>query len=238
VDKRPAAVRRMFGAIAPVYDLMNTLMSAGAHRAWRRRAARRCAGARRVLDVATGTGDMAAAVGGRVVGIDSARPMLARARRKYGLALAEADALRLPFPDGAFDACTVAFGVRNFADLEAGLRELARVLAPGGRLVILELVMPPGLVTAAYLSRWIPWLARRVAGSRADAYRYLADSIAGFAGADELGRRVEGAGLREARVERFGFGFACLVTATRPAAGGPAGASAAPAPTTPAPPRA
>jgi demethylmenaquinone methyltransferase/2-methoxy-6-polyprenyl-1,4-benzoquinol methylase len=215
-DKSPLKIRRMFAAITPVYDLMNRLMSAGADARWRRAAARRCAGARRVLDVATGTGDMAAAVGRGVVGLDCTRAMMERARRKYGLPLVEGDALRLPFRDGSFDACTVAFGVRNFADLDRGLREMARVLAPGGRMVILELVMPGGRWTSAYLARFIPALARVVAG-RSEAYRYLAESIADFARADELRRRVESAGYAGVTVERLTLGFACIVTATRSA---------------------
>lgn len=205
----------MFAAIAPVYDLMNTLMSAGAHVRWRRRAAAYCRGARRVLDVATGTGDMAAAVRAPVVGLDCTRPMLRRARVKYALPLVEGDALRLPFRAGTFDAVTIAFGVRNFADLGVGLRELARVLAPGGRLIVLELVMPPAALPAVWLARGIPALARAVVGRRADAYAYLAASIADFARAEELRRRVEAAGLLDARVTPLTFGFACVVTGTR-----------------------
>lgn len=228
MDKSPTRIRGMFGAIAPVYDLMNTLMSAGAHAQWRRRAARLCRGARRVLDVATGTGDMAHAVRAPVVGLDCTRPMLRRARRKYALPLVEGDALRMPFPDGAFDAVTIAFGVRNFADLDAGLREMGRVLSPGGRLVVLELVMPPAALPAVWLARGIPALARAVVGRRADAYAYLAGSIADFARADELRGRVEAAGFAEARVTPLTFGFACIVTATRPASPTPASSATAP----------
>jgi demethylmenaquinone methyltransferase/2-methoxy-6-polyprenyl-1,4-benzoquinol methylase len=217
-DKSPARIRRLFARITPIYDRMNTLMSAGAHHRWRARAARLCAGARRVLDVATGTGDMAAALrGASVVGLDCTRPMLRRARLKYGLPLVAGDALHLPFRDAAFDACTIAFGVRNFVDLDAGLRELARVLVPGGRLVVLELVLPPGRAAAAVLRRWVPLLGRAAAGPHAEAYRYLTESILDFAPADDLRRRLEAAGLVDAAVHPQAFGLACIVTATRPA---------------------
>ena len=228
MDKTPQKIREMFTSITPFYDAMNRLLSVGHDVRWRRRAARFCRGARRVLDVATGTGDMAGALrDAQVVGLDCTRAMMRLARRKYGLPLVEGDALRLPFPDGTFDACTIAFGVRNFVDLQAGLREMARVLTPRGRMVILELVMPDRGAAAALLSRWVPGMARLVVGSRANAYRYLADSIADFARADQLRQHVEAAGLADVTVHPQTLGFACIVTATRPDASAAGAASAA-----------
>src|SRR5918911_4215710 len=144
-------VQAMFDRIASVYDLMNSLMTAGLHHRWRARAADLAAvgpGAR-VLDVATGTGDLAielagrVAPGGEVVGSDFSEGMLERARRKAPeLRFEWGDALRLPYEDDAFAAATVGFGARNFADLEQGLREMARVVRPGGKVVILEITTP------------------------------------------------------------------------------------------------
>lgn len=222
LDKSPPKIRRMFEAIVPVYDLMNRLMSAGADRAWRRNAAAHCKGARRVLDVACGTGDLAATIGApTVVGADFTRAMLRRARAKHRsrAAWTAADALRLPHPDAAFDAVTIAFGVRNFADLRRGLRELRRVLRPGGRLVILELVMPDrGAARRAYtlyLGGWIPSLGRVLAPGPTAAYRYLADSIQDFGTAEDLAKIVRDAGFTKVAVEPQTMGVAAIVTGLR-----------------------
>ncbi|HEY6031571.1 MAG TPA: ubiquinone/menaquinone biosynthesis methyltransferase, partial [Gaiellaceae bacterium] len=143
----PDAVRTMFDRIAPVYDAMNRVMTAGLDRRWRRITAEAVVReGDAVLDAACGTGDLALAdakAGGRVTGLDFSERMLERARRKGpGLEWVQGDALALPFPDASFDAATVGFGVRNLDDLEAGLRELRRVLKPGGRLGVLEITRP------------------------------------------------------------------------------------------------
>src|SRR5450755_4380131 len=150
-------VRAMFDRIAGVYDLMNTAMTAGLHRHWRERAAElaRVGPGSRVLDVATGTGDLAIELarhvspGGEVVGCDFAEGMLTRARAKAARDGGDvvprfewADALELPYPDDSFDAATVGFGARNFTDLPRGLQEMARVVRPGGRVVVLEITTP------------------------------------------------------------------------------------------------
>jgi len=161
-------VRTMFDRIAGVYDLMNTAMTAGMHHRWRQRAADRAelGPGDAALDVCCGTGDLAielaARVGpeGTVVGCDFSEPMLELARRKAGdrelsqVRFEWADALELPYPNGAFDAVTVGFGARNLADLDGGLRELARVLRPGGRLVILEITQPRRPPLSTFYSLW------------------------------------------------------------------------------------
>lgn len=212
----------MFASIAPVYDLMNKLMSGGSDRTWRKNAAAHCKGARRVLDVACGTGDLAAEIRApTVVGSDFTRAMLRKARTKYRARAAwmAADALRLPHPDGAFDAVTIAFGVRNFADLRRGLRELRRVLRPGGRLVILELVMPDrGVAKKAYslyLDGWIPSLGRALAPGPMAAYRYLSESIQEFGVAADLAKIVRDVGFEQVDVEPQTMGVAAIVTGVK-----------------------
>ena len=157
----------MFDRIARVYDLLNTVMTAGLHHRWRERAAdlARVGPGSRVLDVATGTGDLAielarrVAPGGEVVGSDFSEAMLARARTKPKPAGAElrfewGDALELPFADGTFDAATVGFGARNFSDLARGLEEMARVVRPGGRVVVLEFTSPTRAPLSLFYSLW------------------------------------------------------------------------------------
>jgi ubiquinone/menaquinone biosynthesis methyltransferase len=191
---RPAArVRAMFDRIAPRYDLLNHLLSLGTDFGWRRRAVAAIAPARgeRVLDLCCGTGDLALALaraGARVTGADFSAPMLRRALGKAhraggDLSLCAADALALPFRGGSFDAAAVAFGVRNLAEPLAGLRELRRVLRPGGRLVVLEFARPRAALLRRlhrlYLRTALPAAGFLVAGD-ADAYRYLGESIGNF----------------------------------------------------------
>ncbi len=217
-------VTAMFDEIAPVYDRLNTLMTAGRDGAWRRAAVRACGvppgGA--VVDVACGTGRLsgllAEAVGpfGRVVGVDLSEAMVARARRDYRdvvqLRFEVANALALPFEDGAFDAATIAFGLRNLADYETGFRELARVVRPGGRVVCLELTMPRprlwGRTFQATFRRMAP-LAGRLAGV-GDAYRYLPTSLDGFPDAEVLAATMLRAGLAEVAFRRLGLGSVAL----------------------------
>ena len=205
-------VRAMFDRIARVYDLLNTLMTAGLHHRWRERAAdlAHVGPGARVLDVATGTGDLAielarrVAPGGAVVGSDFSEEMLARARRKPQPAGAElrfewGDALELPFADGSFDAATVGFGARNFSDLSRGLQEMVRVVRPGGRVVVLEFTSPTRPPLSIFYSLWfdrvVPLLGR-LAGDP-DAYSYLPDSVKRFPVPAGLAAELERAGLRE-----------------------------------------
>ncbi len=208
----------MFDRIAGLYDRMNTVMTAGLHHQWRRRAtdlARlECGG--RALDVATGTGDLAlelasrVAPGGEVVGIDFSERMLELARAKADARAASlggvrvrfesGNALALAYPDGAFDAATVAFGARNFSDLGRGLAEMARVVRPGGRVVVLEITTPRRPPLSTFFEMWfdhvVPALGRAV---DSQAYSYLPSSVKRFPAPDELAEQMWTSGLREIR---------------------------------------
>ncbi|HXF98967.1 MAG TPA: class I SAM-dependent methyltransferase [Gaiellaceae bacterium] len=217
----PEAVRRMFDRIAPVYDAMNRLMTAGLDRRWRRLAAREAVWpGDRVLDACCGTGDLALEAerrGGRVVGLDLSQRMLERAKRKSGtIEWVQGDVLALPFADASFDAVTVGFGVRNLADLDAGLRELRRVLRPGGRLAVLEITRPRGLLRP-FFRLWfdalVPLAGRLLPGG--EAYAYLPASVRRFPGPDDLSRLLERAGLRDVRYRLLGGGIVALHTAVR-----------------------
>src|SRR3954465_15165526 len=189
----------MFARIAGVYDVMNTVMTAGLHHRWRERAvdlARVGPGAR-ALDVATGTGDLAttpARRGAEVVGSDFSEGMLERARAKApGLRWEHADALALPYGDDSFDAATVGFGARNFGDLERGLREMARVVRPGGRVVVLEITTPTKPPLSTFYRVWfdhlVPALGRLTGQSQA--YSYLPASVRRFPGPRDLAATME-----------------------------------------------
>jgi demethylmenaquinone methyltransferase / 2-methoxy-6-polyprenyl-1,4-benzoquinol methylase len=203
-------VRAMFDRIARVYDLMNSIMTAGLHHRWRERAADLAAvgPGDRALDVASGTGDLAVELArrvgptGSVVGSDFSEAMLDRARQKSSAVTWEwANALDLPYPDDGFDAATVGFGARNFSDLDRGLSELARVVRPGGRVVILEITTPQRPPLSTFFSIWfdrvVPTLGR-LAGDP-DAYAYLPSSVKRFPGPEALAARMAGAGLTDVR---------------------------------------
>ena len=210
-EAKASAVRAMFAEIAPRYDLLNRLLSGGVDQRWRRLAVRLAVekAPRRILDVATGTGDVALLLKQRapeaeVVGADFTPEMLELARakaRRAGLELpfVEADALALPFADASFDALTVAFGFRNFADYTRGLAEFHRALAPGGRAVILEFPPPPegalGRVYRFYFGRLLPWIGGVISG-RPQAYRYLPESVERFPAPARLAAMMEEAGFR------------------------------------------
>ncbi|HET7790734.1 MAG TPA: ubiquinone/menaquinone biosynthesis methyltransferase [Gemmatimonadales bacterium] len=206
---RRAYVRDMFSAIAPRYDFLNHFLSLNLDRRWRRRAVLRLGWEARpagtYLDLCSGTLDLAAQLArargfqGTVVGADFALPMLLRGRGKAVRAVpVAADALSLPFPDAHFDGALVGFGVRNLADLDAGLREARRVLKPGARLVVLELTTPrfPPLraLYLFYFRRILPAVGRMVS-KHMDAYTYLPESVLAFPEPDALARRLTAAGF-------------------------------------------
>lgn len=208
-EKREGAlVAQMFNAIAPTYDFLNHLLSLNVDRRWRRVAIRELAPAPGgvYLDLCTGTGDLALALlrraEARVLGVDFSRGMMAMAKRKAGadpaLALVQADALDLPLADRCMDGAMVAFGVRNFEDLDRGFLEMARVIKPGGRAVILEFSEPRGRLFGAlfrfYFHRVLPVLGRLISPS-SGAYNYLPASVSQFPDADGLRRRFEKCGF-------------------------------------------
>jgi demethylmenaquinone methyltransferase/2-methoxy-6-polyprenyl-1,4-benzoquinol methylase len=197
----------MFDRIAGVYDAMNSVMTAGLHHRWRERAAdlARVGSGTRALDVATGTGDLAIALarrGGDVVGSDFSEGMLERARAKSdAVRWEQANALALPYPDDSFDAATVGFGARNFSDLERGIAEMARVVRPGGRVVILEITTPTKPPLSTFFSLWfdriVPLLGRFTGEDQA--YSYLPSSVKRFPAPRELGAIMVGAGVSDVR---------------------------------------
>jgi demethylmenaquinone methyltransferase / 2-methoxy-6-polyprenyl-1,4-benzoquinol methylase len=210
-------VQAMFDRIAGLYDRMNTVMTAGLHHQWRRRAADLAvlAPGERALDVATGTGDLAFELAtrigsdGEVVGTDFSERMLTQARAKNErrspgagpVRFEAANALALPYRDGEFDAATVGFGARNFSDLEQGLREMSRVVRPGGHVVVLEITTPRRLPLSLFYELWfdriVPALGT-LAGD-AQAYSYLPSSVRRFPGPEQLAALMWGCGLRSIR---------------------------------------
>ena len=225
----------MFDGIATRYDLLNRLNSLGADRRWRRTTAEaleldRAGGAARVLDVASGTGDLAMAVARRypgttVQGIDPSREMTAIGRSKIErsgledrIELGEGDARDLAFPDHSFDAVTIAFGIRNIPDRERALREMVRVTRPGGRVAVLELGEPPagfaGVLPRFHIRFVVPRVGALLAG--AEEYRYLERSIRAFPPVAEFVRTMAAAGLESIETRRLTFG-ACNLFLARPA---------------------
>jgi demethylmenaquinone methyltransferase/2-methoxy-6-polyprenyl-1,4-benzoquinol methylase len=211
-------VRTMFDRIAPVYDVMNRVMTAGLDLRWRRITAEAVVGRRdRVLDACCGTGDLAVAAvraGGLVTGLDFSPRMLERARRKSSaVTWVEGDVLALPFADGSFEAATVGFGVRNVADLERGLAELARVLCPAGKIAILEITTPRGLLAPFYrvwFDRIVPLLGKLLKGGAA--YSYLPASVRRFPGPEELAELLRSAGFEDVAYRTFAGGIVALHT--------------------------
>lgn len=222
-----AAVRQMFTAIAPRYDLLNHLLSFNVDRLWWRRTARTFSGIlhrpeARVLDLCCGTGDLTLALRRetrdnlpRILGADFSHAMLQRAHRKFSgrnLAPIEADALQLPFPDASLDLVVSAFGFRNLANYESGLREMLRVLRPEGECGILEFQEPHGLMGAAYgvyFRRVLPAVGTMISGVRG-AYSYLPASVRRFPAAEEMLELMRAAGFREVSWTPYTFGIAGL----------------------------
>ncbi len=211
-------VRTMFDRIAPVYDVMNRVMTIGLDLRWRRIAAEAVVRpGDRVLDACCGTGDLAIAcerAGGRVTGLDFSGAMLERARRKSGsIEWVDGDLLTLPFEDGSFEAATVGFGVRNVSDLATSLAELRRVLDPAGRVAILEITRPRGLLAPFYrvwFDRIVPLLGRLLEGGAA--YSYLPASVRRFPGPDDLAGLMHSAGFAEVAYRTFAGGIVALHT--------------------------
>jgi demethylmenaquinone methyltransferase/2-methoxy-6-polyprenyl-1,4-benzoquinol methylase len=241
-------VRAMFDRIARVYDLMNSVMTAGLHHAWRRRAAdlAQVGPGDRVLDVATGTGDLAIELAkrvgptGEVIGTDFSEEMLAHARKKVGvsdlvttranaahargkapgLKFEWGNALELGYADGEFAAATVGFGARNFSDLEQGLSEMARVVRPGGHVVILEITTPQRPPLSTFFSLWFDRLVPligKVAGD-SDAYDYLPNSVKRFPQPEGLAAVMERAGLEQIRWVLTAGGIIAMHVGTKPGA--------------------
>jgi demethylmenaquinone methyltransferase/2-methoxy-6-polyprenyl-1,4-benzoquinol methylase len=237
-----AQVQAMFDRIAGVYDALNGVMTAGLHHRWRSRAVdlARVGPGSHVLDVATGTGDLALALarrvapGGEVVGSDFSEQMLSRARAKWerqrrplshsieaSVRFEWGDALQLPYEDGVFDAATVGFGARNFSDLALGLQELARVVRPGGRVVVLEMTTPTRPPLSRFFALWfdriVPLLGRLAGDS--DAYSYLPSSVKRFPAPAILAAEMERAGLGEIGYLLTAGGIIAIHAGTVPADG-------------------
>jgi demethylmenaquinone methyltransferase/2-methoxy-6-polyprenyl-1,4-benzoquinol methylase len=239
IDKSNARVRRMFGQIAPRYDLLNHVLSLNVDRYWRWRTVRRVPpmGAGPILDVCTGTGDLAIAYaragmnvvrrlgsGAKppaVIGADFCREMLEVAERKRAksmvadvLTFVEADAQRLPFEDGQFQIVSVAFGLRNVFDTDAGLREMIRVLRPGGKLAVLEFSMPTWgpfeRLYRWYFRRVLPKVGERLSRNDNEAYAYLPATVAEFPSGAALANRMVAAGLKSAEFIPMTLGIATL----------------------------
>ena len=217
---QPHEVRAMFDRISPVYDRMNWAMTAGFDRRWRHLAAKSVVGkGDRVLDVCCGTGDLAISceqVGGLVTGLDFSERMLDLAREKSStIQWCQGDALKLPFESGSFDVATVGFGVRNLDDLSGGLKELRRVLKPGGRVACLEITRPRGLLLP-FFRFWfdgiIPIVGKLLPGG--SAYTYLPASVRRFPGPQELTYLLEDAGFVEVGWRLLGGGIVALHTAS------------------------
>lgn len=240
-----AYVRRIFSEIAPSYDLLNHLLSMNIDRGWRAKAIEALAWDRRpggtYLDICAGTLDVSAQLArepgfrGSVLAADFAEPMLRRGAgktRELPVHAVVADALQLPLPPGAADGAIVAFGARNFDALEAGLRELARVLAPGARLVILDFCTPPSLLVRQgyhlYFHRVLPLVGRLVSGHRT-AYRYLPASVANFPAVGELAQMLRRAGFDDVEFRTLTMGIAAVHWGSR--AAGAMGSPASPAST-------
>jgi demethylmenaquinone methyltransferase/2-methoxy-6-polyprenyl-1,4-benzoquinol methylase len=227
---KAAQVRAMFSAIAPRYDLLNRLLSLGLDTRWRDEAVRVGLEHRpkRILDVATGTADVALALkrakpDAEVIGVDFAEPMLAIGRKKAAregldVALMHGDGMALPFPEERFDLVTIAYGLRNFSSIERGLAEFNRVLAPGGRLIVLEFPPPPaGLVGDAfrlYFLHLLPHLGRFISG-HPEAYRYLPDSVMAFPEPRALAATMHRAGFARVRYRLQSMGVSALYAADK-----------------------
>ena len=229
LDKREVRIKQMFGSIAPVYDLLNHLLSLNIDKLWRKRTTRlvppEATGP--ILDCCTGTGDLALAYHkvtqgkNSIFAADFCHPMLVRGVAKAAhkkasdqVCFVEADAQRLPFPDDAFQITTVAFGLRNVTDTNRGIAEMTRVTRPGGRVAILEFSRPRGWFFGRlyrfYFRRILPTVGQLISRSRDSAYHYLPASVLEFPDGEVLAERLRGHGLVDVRWHPFTFGIATL----------------------------
>jgi demethylmenaquinone methyltransferase/2-methoxy-6-polyprenyl-1,4-benzoquinol methylase len=227
------SVREMFATIAARYDLLNHLLSGNIDRKWRRLVAKNVFTSlpgtnRRILDVACGTGDLSLTLHeageGQIVGIDFCRPMLNIAVAKalkhgFQIPFIEGDALDLPFRDRSFDGATIAFGLRNLSSVEAGFKELFRILRPGGRVVVLEFSRPRTPILRSlfsiYFTNVLPVFGGLISGSRS-AYEYLPQSVSRFPGQEELASMMKVVGFEEVTFQNLTGGIAALHLGTRP----------------------
>ena len=237
LDKREVRIRRMFGQIAPWYDFLNHLLSLNIDRAWRTKVARLAAvtdpAAGPVLDLCTGTGDLAFAYDRRangkltIVGADFCPEMLVLARKKSArrasrdrLSFVEADAQELPFADGTFQLVTCGFGLRNVTNTDKGLAEMVRVTRPGGRVAILEFSRPTGRLFGPayrwYFQRLLPRVGQLFSKSPESAYNYLPASVMAFPDGEELANKLAAHGLSAVTFTPLTFGVATLYVGTRP----------------------
>jgi demethylmenaquinone methyltransferase/2-methoxy-6-polyprenyl-1,4-benzoquinol methylase len=237
VDKSDRRIREMFGEISGRYDFLNHFLSVGTDYYWRWRCVRAAhvSGELPILDVCTGTGDLAVAfwryAGGRVrvVGADFTHEMLALANRKVeslpngAIDFVEADAQRLPFADDRFQIVSVAFGLRNVADTEQGLREMARVCAPGGRVIVLEFSLPRNRLIGGlygwYFRNVLPRLGQLISRNRQSAYSYLPDSVSEFPSGERLAAMMNSCGLERVTWQPLTFGLATVYVGAKPAIG-------------------
>lgn len=225
--KRARRIATMFDRIAPTYDLLNHLLSGNVDARWRRQSATLLSltGSERLLDACCGTGDLALAMleggAGEVVGTDFSPAMIERARVKGAgrVAFSVADTTDLPFADASFDVATIGFGVRNLEDMDAGFREIRRVLRPGGRFLVLEFSRPPNPLFRAvyhtYFMLVLPLVGNLVSGGSDNAYTYLPRSVLSFPGPAALSRRLLAAGFSRVDVRPLTMGIACLHLATK-----------------------
>jgi demethylmenaquinone methyltransferase/2-methoxy-6-polyprenyl-1,4-benzoquinol methylase len=226
LDKQPHEVAAMFDGVARRYDLTNTVLSAGLDRHWRTRT-RQCLELRpgqRVLDLAAGTGVSTVELrrsGAEAIGCDFSIGMLRAGkanRSRRAVPFVAGDGMHLPFADEAFDAATIAFGLRNVAEPEVALKEMARVVRPGGRLVVCEFSRPTfapfRMIYLNYVMRALPWIARRVS-SNAEAYHYLAESIRAWPPQADLARTIAACGWRDVRFRNLTGGVVALHVAER-----------------------
>jgi len=226
-------VREMFATIAARYDLLNHLLSGNVDKRWRRVVAKTLfatlsQGEARILDVACGTGDLSltlfASGKAQIIGLDFCRPMLDIAQSKatrsgFKLPFIEGDALDLPFPDCSFEAATIAFGLRNLTSVEAGFKELLRVLKPGGRVAVLEFSKPRAPLLRSlfqlYFTKLLPFFGGLISGSKS-AYQYLPESVSRFPDQEELATMMRQAGFAEVTFRNLTGGIAALHSGTRP----------------------